>query len=309
MKLMKELEELPLGFDDPTALPSTQEERARWQNANQSWWEKHPMRYDWKDAIPYEEFSREFFAEIDCRFFSLAALYLPFKEVPFDPLIDFKTLATKDVLEVGVGSGSHAQLLAAHSRTFTGIDLTDYAIRSTKERMRVFNLNGNMLRMDAEHMEFPDGSFDFIWSWGVIHHSANTRRILEEMHRVLRPGGEVIVMVYHRTLWEYHLQGSMLAILAGRGFTPAGVHESIQRRTDGAIARYYKSSEWKALVSDLFSVMDLRVYGKKTELVPLPAGRVKDQVVEWIPDAVSRFLTNTCGWGSFLVTRLRKGTA
>jgi ubiquinone/menaquinone biosynthesis C-methylase UbiE len=305
-KLMKEAEELPKGFSQPTALPANPDEQRGWQNANRSWWERHPMRYDWKKGIQYEEFSKEFYAEIDRRFFSAVELYAPCNRIPFDWLVDFDSLKPQDVLEIGVGNGSHAQLLAEHAKTFTGIDLTEYAVKSTAERMRVFGLGGTVLRMDAEEMHFPDNSFDLIWTWGVIHHSANTRKILEEMRRVLRPGGEALVMVYHRTFWEYYVQGAILAIISGRLFKLAALHASVQRRTDGAIARYYKSSEWAQLVSDLFTVKDVRVYGKKTELVPLPAGKLKDLLVGIVPNSVSRFLTNKCRWGSFLVTRLRK---
>jgi ubiquinone/menaquinone biosynthesis C-methylase UbiE len=305
-KLMKELDELPVGFSQPTALPATQDEQQEWQRANRTWWETHPMRYDWKDAIPGEEFSKEFFAEIDRRFFSAAELYAPWKKIPFDTFIDFNALRNKDVLEIGVGNGSHAQLLASHARSFAGIDLTGYAVKSTTERMRVFGLAATVRQMDAEQMQFPDNSFDFIWSWGVIHHSANTRKVLEEMRRVLRPGGEAVVMVYHRTIWEYYVQGAMLALLSGQVFKPAALHSNIQRRTDGAMARYYKRAEWEQLVSDLFSVKDVRIYGKKTELVPIPAGKLKDRLVGSIPNGCSRFLTNTCGWGSFLVSTLRK---
>ncbi len=305
-KLMKELEELPAGFSEPTALPATPDEQKEWQRANRTWWETHPMRYDWNDAIPSEEFSKDFFAEIDRRFFTAAALYAPWKQIPFDSLIDFDALNDKDVLEIGVGNGSHAQLLASHAKSFTGIDLTEYAVKSTSQRMRAFGLTGTVWQMDAEQMQFADCSFDFIWSWGVIHHSSNTRKVLEEMHRVLRPGGDAVVMVYHRTIWEYYVQGAMLALLSGQIFKPAALHSNIQRRTDGAMARYYKRAEWEQLVSDLFSVTDTRIYGKKTELVPIPAGKLKDQLVGAIPNGFSRFLTNTCGWGSFLVSRLRK---
>jgi ubiquinone/menaquinone biosynthesis C-methylase UbiE len=306
-KLMKELAELPKGFSQPTALPVTADQQQGWQHANRDWWESHPMRYDWKDGIPYEEFSKEFYIEIDKRFFDAVELYAPCNKIPFDWLIDFAALQTKDVLEAGVGNGSHAQLLATHAKSFNGIDLTEYAVKSTSERMRVFGLSANVQQMDAEQMLFPDNTFDFVWSWGVIHHSANTRKILEEMHRVLKPGGEAIVMVYHRTFWEYYVQGAMLAILSGQAFKPAALHNSIQRRTDGAMARYYKSSEWRQLVSDLFAVKEIRVYGKKTELVPLPAGKLKDRLVESIPNTFSRFLTNKCRWGSFLVSTLVKG--
>ena len=305
-KLMKELEELPKGFSQPTALPASTDEERGWQDANRDWWESHPMRYDWKGGIPYDEFSKEFYAEIDRRFFTAVGLYAPCKKIPFDWLIDFDSLRTKDVLEIGVGNGSHAQLLAEHAKSFTGIDLTEYAVRSTSERMRAFGLAGTVAQMDAEQMQFPDNSFDLVWTWGVIHHSANTRKIVEEMHRVLRPGGEAFVMVYHRTLWEYYVQGVLLATLSGQIFKPAALHESIQRRTDGAMARYYKASEWRQLVSDLFLVKEIRICGKKTELVPLPAGKLKDLLVGLMPNSFSRFLTNKCRWGSFLVSRLVK---
>ena len=141
----------------------------------------------------------------------------------------------------------------------------------------------------------------------MIHHSANTRKILEEMRRVLRPGAEALVMVYHRTFWEYYVQGAMLAALSGQIFKPA-VHctqvSSAERtaRSPGITS----AQEWEQLVSDLFTVKDVRVYGKKTELVPIPAGKLKDLLVGAIPNSFSRLLTNKCRWGSFLVTRLVK---
>jgi hypothetical protein len=105
------------------------------------------------------------------------------------------------------------------------------------------------------------------------------------------------------------VQGALLAALTGQAFKPSALHSSIQRRTDGAMARYYTRAEWKQLVSDLFSVKEVRIYGKKTELVPLPAGKLKDRIVSSIPNSFSRFLTNKGQWGSFLVSRLVKGAA
>jgi len=265
------------------------------------------MRYDWKQAIPYPEFSKEYYLEIDRRFFESVRLFAPWKRLPFDSLIDFDALKTQDVLEIGVGNGSHAQFLAAHSKTFTGIDLTDFAVKSTSERMRCFQLNARILRMDAEQMEFDDNSFDFIWTWGVIHHSSNTRRILEEMHRVLKPQGEAIVMVYHRGLWNYYFVGSILSVAEGGIFKGRPLHETMQKFTDGAIARYYSIPEWRELVSGLFVVRDIQVLGQKTDLVPLPGGSFKNAILRLIPDSLSRFMTNRCGMGSFLVAEMIKG--
>jgi len=161
--------------------------------------------------------------------------------------------------------------------------------------------------MDAEAMQFDNNSFDFIWSWGVIHHSANTRSILKEIQRVLRPGGVAITMVYHRSFWNYYIMtGFFRGILQGELLKTKSLHETVQKYTDGAIARYYTIPEWQSLVSEFFHVKDIRVYGSKSELVPLPGGKIKNSVMALIPNGLSRFLTNQCKMGSFLVSTLGK---
>jgi len=268
------------------------------------------MRYDFTDRIEAEEFSKEFYQEIDERFFSDVKTFMPWSSIPFDPLIDFASLPNRDVLEIGVGNGSHAQLISEAARSYTGIDLTEYGVRSTSERLRHFGLNKpnvKVIRMDAEQMDFPDNSFDMVWSWGVIHHSANTRKILEEMHRVLRPGGIAITMVYHRSIWNYYIfSGLFSGIFHGTLLKTLSLHKTRQHIIDGAIARYYSIPEWKALASDFFSVEEIRIYGSKSELIPLPDGRLKTRMKSLIPNSWSRLLTNRCRMGMFLVSTISK---
>jgi ubiquinone/menaquinone biosynthesis C-methylase UbiE len=298
---------VPEGFDASTDLPHSEGEAVRWQGANRSWWESHPMRYEWGGANPFAPGSREYFTEIDRRFFEAAADFMPWKEIPFEALVDFRSLAGSDVLEIGVGSGSHAQLLATHARSFTGIDLTDNAVQTTRTRAAAFGLRANVMRMDAERMAFHDGAFDFIWSWGVIHHSSNTRRILEEMHRVLRPGGRAVVMVYHRSWWNYYVGAGLCeGILMGDLWRTRSLHKTMQNRWDGALARFYSRGEWRSLVGDLFAIDEVRIYGQRSEVVPLNVPRLHYVVMPLIPRGMSRFLTNTCRLGSFLVTFLRR---
>jgi SAM-dependent methyltransferase len=307
---------IPPGFNTPTALPQTHAQSEAWQQANRAWWESHPMRYDFSAKVQAKEFTEEFYREIDARFFSDVRTFMPWKNIPFDPLIDFQSLGNKDVLEIGVGNGSQAQLISPFTRSYTGIDLTDYAVTSTTKRLQFLRNNDEgkrpppaILRMDAEKMDFADASFDFIWSWGVIHHSSNTRGILEEMHRVLRPGGYAVTMVYHRSFWNYYIFAGLFGgVLRGKFPQHGLVHNARQQLIDGAIARYYTRPEWQTIVSDLFTVEDIRIYGSKSELLPMPSGKLKDRLRRALPDSCGRFLTNHCKLGMFLVSELKKGS-
>ena len=299
-------DKLPEGFSSPTALP-TEQGQSEWQRENRAWWEAHPMRYDWKDRLGVAEFSRQFYQEIDRRFFDDAAHYMPAGTRPFDVIVPFDRLPEWDVLEIGVGSGSHGQLLAPHCRSYTGIDLTDYAISSTTRRFELFGIGGRILRMDAEHMDLPDDSFDYVWTWGVIHHSADTGRVLSEMRRVLRPGGRATVMVYHRSFVYTFIYTALLRGILGGGFRRHSLHELLQLNTDGAIARFYRPGEWRSLVERCgFVVEGEWVMGQKSEVLLLPAGRVKHLAMRWVPDWLTRVVTNTWRQGSFLITTIRK---
>jgi ubiquinone/menaquinone biosynthesis C-methylase UbiE len=300
-------QKLPPGFTSPTELPD-EARNSEWQQHNRSWWEKNPMRYDWGGRIPAAEFSREFYEEIDQRFFFDSSRYMPPKERPFDEIIPFAQLPQMDVLEIGVGNGSHAQLIAPHCRSYTGIDLTAYAVQSTSKRFEAFGLKGTIRQMDAEQLDFPDASFDFVWTWGVIHHSANTGRILEQINRVLKPGGKATIMVYHRSFLYFQIfTGLFRGILCGGFLKTRSLHELVQIYTDGAIARFYRPAEWRGLIESKGFTLEMEsIKGQKSEIFPLPACRLKDVIMSLMPNAISRFITNTLRQGSFLITTIRK---
>ena len=292
-------------FDAPTKLPADDEQRRQWQLANKAWWEGAPMRYDWREELKSNQATADFFAEIDERFFSSVRRFLPWRTIPFDGLISFDKLKSQDVLEIGMGYGSYAQLLAPRARSYVGIDLTSNAVAATNTRFALFNIQGKILQMDAEAIDFADGSFDFIWSWGVIHHSADTGRILSEMHRVLRPGGHATVMVYFRSWWSYYLFAFLKLLLEGRLPSRSRIQEARQQATDGAIARYYTRAEWKALAGRLF-VVKSSVHGMNMEAIPLPHGALKRIVARVLPDSVARFMTHRLAMGSFLIAQMKK---
>jgi ubiquinone/menaquinone biosynthesis C-methylase UbiE len=295
------------GFDSPIQLPQDEDTARKWQSANKAWWESTPMRYDWREGLNVEPGTRAYFDEIDRRFFTSVKHYMPWKKIPFDNLIDFENLAGLDVLEIGVGYGSHAQLLAPFCKSYTGMDITEKASSITAQRLTLSQTKGKILQMDAENMTFPDAFFDYIWSWGVIHHSANTLNILREMHRVLRPGGHAVVMIYHRSIWKYYIvDGFLKGILYGDLFRKGSLHRVSQSATDGAIARYYRPHEWQQLCNGLFEIDEFIVSGQKSDVIPLPACRFKSWAENILPDFFSRFITNRLKMGSFLIAKMRR---
>lgn len=115
-------------------------------------------------------------------------------------------LAGARVLEIGLGHGTESQFLAERAGDYTGVDLTPESLRRVSRRFQLFDLpHARLVNANAERMPFADAAFDVVFSHGVIHHSPRISRIVTEIHRVLRPGGLAVVMVYHRNSLNYHL--------------------------------------------------------------------------------------------------------
>jgi ubiquinone/menaquinone biosynthesis C-methylase UbiE len=123
---------------------------------------------------------------------------------------DFQSGRGTKVLEIGVGAGTdHLNWLRAGARTI-GVDLTRSSTSLTRERAALEGLPATVFVADAEALPFNSNVFDTVYSYGVLHHTPDTRRAVEEAHRVLRPGGVAKVMIYHRPsivgflLWLYY---------------------------------------------------------------------------------------------------------
>lgn len=132
------------------------------------------------------------------------------------PFADFDSGRGKKVLEIGVGLGADHQQFAASGADLWGIDLTERAVDHTRRRLELFGLTSHLAVGDAENLEFPDETFDIVYSWGVLHHSPDTAKAIKEVYRILKPGGGAKIMIYHK--WS--VIGFMLwlryAFLTGR---------------------------------------------------------------------------------------------
>ena len=104
----------------------------------------------------------------------------------------------KETLEIGYGMGTDHLSLARRGATMHGIDLTQRHYGITSKRFELYGESSKLLTGDAENLPYEDNFFDFVYSFGVIHHTPNTEKAISEIHRVLKPGGKCWVTVYHK---------------------------------------------------------------------------------------------------------------
>jgi ubiquinone/menaquinone biosynthesis C-methylase UbiE len=110
----------------------------------------------------------------------------------------FHTHCAERVLEVGVGPGTDFIRFVRGGAICTGVDLTRHAVDLTRRRLELEGLEATVLEADTEELPFGDETFDFVYSWGVIHHTPDINAAAREIARVTRPGGRICVMIYHR---------------------------------------------------------------------------------------------------------------
>jgi len=274
------------------------------QDNIKNWWETNPMTYDWEKTLAHQEGTLEFYQDIDQRFFAGAWFAHKPDGEPFGCLIEYSRLRGKRVLEIGCGAGAITAQLAKNGVVLTAIDLTPHAIALTRRRFELLSLSGDIRQMDAEHLDFADETFDFIWSWGVIHHSANTEAIIREIHRVLKPHGEARVMVYHRNSINFWIGLISIRGLLFGGLLRSSMQELCNKFSDGLIAKYYTCSQLKAKFQKYFREVETDIFGQKNEVWQIPGSRFKDVLVSITPNHLAWWVTRR--FGGFLFLRAIK---
>lgn len=138
--------------------------------------------------------TRAFFDDLDeYRFDKLR--YLP-------RLVDFNGFGGQSVLEVGCGIGTDLVRFARGGARVTGVDLSATAIDLARRNFEEHGVAPVELRVaNGEALPYPDLSFDHVYGHGVIQYTADPARLIQECHRVLKPGGTGIFMVYNRVSW------------------------------------------------------------------------------------------------------------
>ena len=175
---------------------------------------------------------------------------------------EFERWRGREVLEIGCGVGTDSVRFARAGAVLTAVDLTDTAVGLTRGWLDAEALPGTVLQADAERLPFPDGSFDLVYSWGVLHHTPDTARALAEVRRVLRPGGEARIMLYNRR--SFFAAGAWIryGLLRGRGLSMASV-----------LAAHLESPGTKAFTRRELETLFARFASAEIETVTTPYDR------------------------------------
>jgi SAM-dependent methyltransferase len=293
----------------PTA--KTIDPKAELKERVRAFWQAHPCGTKFSDA---EMGTREFFERVTAHRFA--------KEWHIPEAADFSSARGLRVLEIGCGLGTDGAQFAEAGAHYTGVDLTEAAVGLARKRFDLFGLPGEFRVADAESLDFPDESFDLVYSHGVLHHTPDSARAVREVHRVLKPAGRAIVMLYHRDSYNYRigirvlrrLGSSLLKSKSGiklvHGLTGEPLEslreharllkansngylssaEFLSQSTDGAgnpLARVYSRREARELFKD-FRELELRTYFLNKRFVPL--------IGKLLPRAIESALASRWGW-------------
>ena len=221
--------------------------------------------------------------------------------------LDNIDLKGKRVLEIGLGQGADSEQIIRRGAIWSGLDLTAESVARVQTRLALRNLpheslvQGSVLRIPHE-----DHRFDIVFSHGVLHHVPEIQTAQREIHRVLKPEGELIAMLYARSSLNYLFSIAIVRRLGLIGFylakgKPDGVlgqhlenaravglwkylrmENFIHRNTDGPLNPYSKVYDLPEVEKDFPSFKIVRSYQRFMHGPPLP--------VRWLP------LESVLGW-------------
>lgn len=171
--------------------------------------------------------SREFFDDLDdYRFDKLH--YLP-------QLVDFAGFAGQQLLEVGCGIGTDLVRFARGGARVTGVDLAETAIDLARRNFALHDVAADDLRVaNGEALPYDNDRFDVVYGHGVLQYTSDAGAMIRECHRVLKPGGTGIFMVYNRVSWLNAMSKVMNVALE---------HE------DAPVLKKYSIAEFRALLA------------------------------------------------------------
>jgi SAM-dependent methyltransferase len=207
------------------------------------------------------------------------------------------------VLEVGVGMGADYQQWLEAGAIATGVDLSTASLEQARRRCELAGLAPDLDLADAEKLPFGSNSFDVVYSYGVMHHSPDTAKCMSEAWRVLKPGGEARIMLYH----HISLTGIMLWLRFGlwRG---QSIRQCVYQNLESPGTKTFTRSEVFELMRDFENVSIDQVFSPGDLLLHRPSSRFSGGAYPVLWKLFPRALVRKIGkrWGLFVLIRGKK---
>lgn len=179
------------------------------------------------------------------------------------------------LLEVGCSMGNDTIQFARLGLDVTGVDITEAAIELIRKRFALYDTPGHFQVADAETLPFEDNTFDVCYSFGVLHHTPNTAGAIEELRRVLKPGGKAIVMLYNQYSLNWLAHRVTGVPFDGSKKDPCPVEKAYP--PIGAKAFFKNYSQTKLWIDYLYGTG----WGTLNKVMPKPVHRALGRVIGW----------------------------
>jgi len=147
-----------------------------------------------------------------------------------------------------------------HGAKVTGIDLGEDQVNLSRLNFKLRNLPYEQIKQgNAEALDFEDRTFDLVFSFGVLHHTPNTQKAIDEIQRVLKDDGQAIVMLYAKGFKHYikrcFIHGILLGKLFKNGFSWKKVYGEVSEvHGNSPLTEIYSKSEVKKLFKNFRQV-------------------------------------------------------
>ncbi|HZR65592.1 MAG TPA: class I SAM-dependent methyltransferase [Terriglobales bacterium] len=202
------------------------------------------------------------------------------------------------VLEIGVGIGADYEQWLRAGALATGVDISKSSLECARRRCELAGFTPDLHLADAENLPFPSESFDRVYSYGVMHHSPDTGRCIQEALRVLKAGGEARIMLYHHV----SLTGIMLWLRYGI-WRAQSIRQCVYEKLESPGTKTFTRDEVLNLMRGFEDVSIDQVFSPGDLLLHQPSQRFRGTPYRMLFKLFPRTLVRKFGrkWGLFLL--------